>query len=475
MKIDLGKNIFEWGPNHIRVFYCSDWIEAVFGKNYYKKIHPDKRGYWPTLLLLSKKELLSFVGNDDTLKKVGGWVFENYILNTKAKKKVEIGWKQDLKKLQSIESKIAKVNLSGLSDRDFIALWDTFHGCTASFWQNVIIPELANYGSIPLLEKNLKKEISKDADMSHILEVLTAPSKSSFYEKEEIDLYNSKNLLLHTRKYFWLKNNYGHVEILNQKYFADRKRKLSKHLPLEIKERKVGVTKRKKDVIKRFKLSNMTKQIAESIVECIEWQDERKKHIWMYLHYKDLLIEEMAKRVGVDKDILLDYREVELSQMFKDKGFQNLGRSNFRGYLLGNHGVRKIDSNLAQSLWGKYLDKSTNAHVDQISGIIASKRERSLVVGRAKVVMNPALSQGFELGDVLVTTMTTPEFVFLMKDASAIVTDTGGLTSHAAIVARELKKPCIIGTKIATKVLKDGDVVEVDAELGTVKIIKRAD
>jgi pyruvate,water dikinase len=61
-----------------------------------------------------------------------------------------------------------------------------------------------------------------------------------------------------------------------------------------------------------------------------------------------------------------------------------------------------------------------------------------------------------------------------MKRASAFITDEGGITCHAAIVARELKKPCIIGTKIATQVLKDGDEVEVDAERGIVRIIKRS-
>ncbi len=59
-----------------------------------------------------------------------------------------------------------------------------------------------------------------------------------------------------------------------------------------------------------------------------------------------------------------------------------------------------------------------------------------------------------------------------MQKCSAIVTDFGGLTSHAAIIARELKKPCVVGTKFATKVLNDGDEVEVDANQGVVKIIK---
>lgn len=72
-------------------------------------------------------------------------------------------------------------------------------------------------------------------------------------------------------------------------------------------------------------------------------------------------------------------------------------------------------------------------------------------------------------GDVLISTATTPSIVSAMKKAAAIVTDEGGLTCHAAIVSRELKIPCIIGTKIATKVFKDGDRVEVDATKGIVR------
>jgi len=75
-------------------------------------------------------------------------------------------------------------------------------------------------------------------------------------------------------------------------------------------------------------------------------------------------------------------------------------------------------------------------------------------------------------GDILISSMTTPDMVPIMKKAAAFVTDEGGITCHAAIVSREMKKPCIIGTKIATKILHDGQLVEVDANRGIVKIIK---
>jgi pyruvate,water dikinase len=77
----------------------------------------------------------------------------------------------------------------------------------------------------------------------------------------------------------------------------------------------------------------------------------------------------------------------------------------------------------------------------------------------------------FNYGDILVTIMTSPDFVVVMKKAAAIITDEGGLTSHAAIISRELEKPCIVGTRSASRILKDGDLVEVDANLGVVRKI----
>jgi pyruvate,water dikinase len=72
-------------------------------------------------------------------------------------------------------------------------------------------------------------------------------------------------------------------------------------------------------------------------------------------------------------------------------------------------------------------------------------------------------------GDILVSHATEPRLVPAMEKAAAIVTDMGGLTCHAAIVSREMRIPCVVGTKVATKVLKDGDLVEVNATEGAVR------
>ncbi|MFH1111739.1 MAG: PEP-utilizing enzyme [Patescibacteria group bacterium] len=89
--------------------------------------------------------------------------------------------------------------------------------------------------------------------------------------------------------------------------------------------------------------------------------------------------------------------------------------------------------------------------------------------GRAKIVMEVGDLNKVRVGDILVTPMTFPNFIPAMEKASAFVTDEGGILCHAAIISREMKKPCIIGTKIATQVLKDGDLVEVNANKGIVR------
>lgn len=88
--------------------------------------------------------------------------------------------------------------------------------------------------------------------------------------------------------------------------------------------------------------------------------------------------------------------------------------------------------------------------------------------GRVKVLKSPKEINKVKEGDVLVAPMTSPDYVPAMKRANAIVTDEGGQTSHAAIVSRELGIPCVVGTKDATKVLKEDTAVTVDGSRGFV-------
>jgi len=119
-----------------------------------------------------------------------------------------------------------------------------------------------------------------------------------------------------------------------------------------------------------------------------------------------------------------------------------------------------------------YYFKQDNVGKKAIKNIKGATAYRGYVIGKAIIIKQKEKINKIRRGQIIIATMTTPEFIPAMKKAGAIITDEGGITCHAAIISRELGIPCVIGTKIATKVLKDGDLVEVDANKGVVKIIK---
>lgn len=103
----------------------------------------------------------------------------------------------------------------------------------------------------------------------------------------------------------------------------------------------------------------------------------------------------------------------------------------------------------------------------KIKGIIANKGKAR---GIARIIKNENDFSIFNEGDILVAPITDPSFVVIIIKASAIVSDKGGITSHPAIIAREFNIPCIVGVKDATKKIKSGDLIEVDAYNGIIKI-----
>jgi phosphohistidine swiveling domain-containing protein len=115
-----------------------------------------------------------------------------------------------------------------------------------------------------------------------------------------------------------------------------------------------------------------------------------------------------------------------------------------------------------------------NAHkgdnVKEVKGNIAY---RGNIKGIVRIIHSSADIKLLKDGEILIAPSTNPELMSAMLRCGAIVTDEGGIACHAAIISRELKKPCVIGTKIATKVFKDGHMVEVDAEKGIVRLLNK--
>lgn len=189
----------------------------------------------------------------------------------------------------------------------------------------------------------------------------------------------------------------------------------------------------------------------------IPWYKEIAKRIglkyedWVYLTI-DEVRDSLEKRLPI-----VDKEEIE-----SRKKAHVLGIADEGSFLLtGGEASSIIDSLNNRS--------SSDEKVEEIVGKPASP---GVVIGKVTVCPSASDSHTVEEGDILVCSMTTPDYVPAMKKAGAIVTDEGGLLCHAAIISRELGKPCVIATRIATKILKTGDKVEVDANRGIVRIIQ---
>lgn len=183
------------------------------------------------------------------------------------------------------------------------------------------------------------------------------------------------------------------------------------------------------------------------------------------------LFEELAKRCNMTLDQVLYLTEKEI--------FERINGSN-------DMTNEEIDSRVENSIFycrdGRIEVVTQKENITDIYAVLQEKTESEtsgLGVNTGKVVapVSIIISNNdfhlFEAGNVLVTSATRPDYLPLMKQAAAIVTNEGGMLSHAAIVSRELGVPCIVGTKNATLIFKDGDIVEVDASAGTVRIVKK--
>ncbi len=100
-----------------------------------------------------------------------------------------------------------------------------------------------------------------------------------------------------------------------------------------------------------------------------------------------------------------------------------------------------------------------------LKGVIGSKGKAK---GAVRIILEEKEFANFQEGEILVTEETRPTFVTVMRKAKAVVINTGGVLCHAAIISRELQIPCLVGVHGATKTLKTGDEIEVDAESGKV-------
>lgn len=178
------------------------------------------------------------------------------------------------------------------------------------------------------------------------------------------------------------------------------------------------------------------------------------------------LFEKAARKLKTTKELTSMMTPDELESVLNNKiiSIKNLEkrRDGCYFYLLDNQIVFYYNKL-------KNLENYGTKELDTLKGEIACKGK---AIGKAKIVNNVKQMSKFEKGDILFSINTNPILLPLIERAAAIVSDEGGILSHAAIIAREMNIPCVIGTKTGTKSFRDGDLVEVNADEGIVKILK---
>jgi len=189
----------------------------------------------------------------------------------------------------------------------------------------------------------------------------------------------------------------------------------------------------------------------------------------------------ISKQFDIPISNLLEYGELELKEVFNGYTVpQNIVSQRQQGSIIEN----KNDE--LGYLWGlpavEIFDQFVSSNEEKIDSIKGVTANSGKVKGRVYILSSgydnfTTLSQyidEMEVGDVLVSETTSPDLMSACKKASAIVTNQGGMMSHAAIVSRELNIPCIVGTHTATQDLNNGDLVEVDADNGVITIVEKS-
>ncbi len=274
-----------------------------------------------------------------------------------------------------------------------------------------------------------------------------------------------KNLLSkHTKQFEWLMSDELDTETYSLKhYYRNFRQMLSKEQPSRIKP----------------SLSIKTKKLLDK--ETLIFLGMVNKHLFLDNYAADLytkieffFLKLFAKRfhIGFKELSWYSWKDIELllnrpskltkEQLEERRSYRVIAQIDGKtGYFYGKRDFEKVSTLV--NLYTKVY-KSNKVH-----GLIAS---RGVVRGKVKIVRSVNDMNKINSGDILVATSTRPDLMPAILRSAAIVTDKGGITSHAAIVSRELKIPCIVATQIATEVLKDGDFIEVNADKGIVTILK---
>lgn len=411
-------------------------------------------------------------------RKIFDLVENNFALFEKMKK----GFYESAKESEEVGLSLLA---NGIEDQEFQKNYSKFIDLSVQFWINSLYLDLLDpieNEIINFIFDGREKDFSKEE-----INILFTPDKPSILQQEQFDLLkiaesdasNRQSMLEeHAKKYYFIKNDYEKTEFLKPEYFFDQLQNLLSNEQeienLKKSQNRIEEVKRKKEeLIERLSLNDQMVKRLEFFNWSTIFRDERKKYSQISCYIMLELIEQISKKYGIDMEILNFAMPKELEKIVAgdEQIISELGKRRERGVVIFADVPGK-----AEIVSGEEVDEYFSAIEDSIqaSEIKGSVVSSGRVIGTVKVILNQNEFSKMNDGDVIVTSMTRPEFVPIMQKASAVITDEGGLTCHAAIVSRELGLPCITGTRIASKSLHDGDIVDVDAIHGIIKMVKEA-
>ena len=400
-------------------------------------------------------------------------------------------WENDEKIFLAHCLALRNKNLSQLNDKELIdELKKLFNIYINRFTSSSIIDHFAlgsDHITADLILQELKKK-KLEKKFVEYFSVLTAPTKQSFINEAEIDLLitayefkKNKDLVLidkYQEKYFWIHNNYIDDHVLGAGYFLREIKKLinSRHNLLlkagQIKNIPRQNKIKKKNLIKKIKLSRYLQTLLTISDDFCWWQDERKKSTFWLTHYASLFLAEIAKRTNYTVDELKYLLPSELLQIFHQPISKEIIKKRMKACVyigLPNQHVLSVETRLIASI--QKILNHPKTRQKKLFGLVASP---GYARGKARICLGYKDTFNFKKGEVLIAVMTRPDYIEAIKKAEAIVTEEGGLTSHAALVARELGVPCLIAVANATTNFKNGDLMEVDCKNGYAQLLSSA-
>ncbi|GEM_PF-2153678 len=242
----------------------------------------------------------------------------------------------------------------------------------------------------------------------------------------------------------------------------------------QIKTRFVKHRQEFQKFLRNFELSKDERELFIMAHELVFIKDERDDYRRRGSAAGQNLFNQIGKKFNLNRKEVCYLAIAELRQALKT-GLLPITKAQIKerlkGYLLLWKNGRPMIVTSGQEikhLLNQELRQSQDKQVKEVRGQIGAT---GLAQGSVVIIYTKHDLRKVYQGAIMVSVTTNPDYVPAMKMCKAFVTDEGGITSHAAIVAREMNKPCIVGAKIASRILKDGDLVEVDANQGVVRKI----